>query len=120
MFFEQVWWSGFTAATGFDVLLPPGWWRYTVSTHDPTNTVFASAELRGGTAVAVVFVFDSYRSNLLGQLLILGGAYAPLVLVTAVKAEEGTKLGFKADIRLRHQPYFFEREASAVSLPSKP
>lgn len=88
--------------------------------HDSPDAVLANTEFRGNTAVTVVFVLFLDSSNLLGQLLVMSGADAPLVLVAPVKAEENTELGFKADIRLCNQPYFFEREASAVSLPSKP
>lgn len=88
--------------------------------HDPPDTVLANTELRGDTAVAVVFVLFLDGSDLPGQLLVMSGTDAPLVLSAAVKAEEGAELGFKANIRLRNQLYFFEREASAVSLPSKP
>ena len=120
MYFEQIGWSWFTATTGFDVLLPPGWWRYAAGFHDPADTVFADAQVSGNTAVAVVFVPGNDCSYLGGQFTVMSGTYVPLVLVTAVKAEEGTKLGFKASIRFPHQCYFFERVASAVSLPSKP
>lgn len=88
--------------------------------HDPPDTVLADAQVCGNTAVAVVFVLGGYCSNLLGQHLIFSATQTPFVLVAAVKAEENAELGFKANIRLTHQLYFFEREASAVSLPSRP
>ena len=118
--FEQIGWSWFSTTACFDILLPSGRRRYAVSTHDPPGTVLANAQVRGDAAMAVVFVLGNDYSYLCCQLTVMSGTNTPLVLAAAVKAEEGAELGFKAFVRLCNQRYFFEREASAVSLPSKP
>lgn len=67
-----------------------------------------------------MFVLGNHCSDLCGQLTVMSGANAPLVLAAPVKAKENAELGLKANVCLRNQLYFFEREASAVSLPSNP
>jgi hypothetical protein len=120
LFLQQINWSWLVALVSLGIALPPyGRW-YAASLHDPADAILTDAELHSYAAMSIVFVLGAYGPNLVGQLLVLDGAAAALVPVAAVQAEEGVELGAEADIRLTHQGYFFERDASAVSLPSKP